>query len=30
MDGMWRVGMNSNVIAWRFLPPAYEAKEEKK
>ena len=27
MDGMWRVGMNSNVIAWRFLPPAYEAKE---
>ena len=24
MDGMWRVGMNSNVIAWRFLPPAYE------
>ena len=29
MDGMWRVGMNSNVIAWRFLPPAYEAKEEK-
>lgn len=29
MDGMWRVGMNSNVIAWRFLPPVYEAKEEK-
>ena len=29
-DGDWRVGMNSNVIAWRFLPPAYEAKEEKK
>ena len=28
-DGDWRVGMNSNVIAWRFLPPAYEAKEEK-
>ena len=27
MGGMWRVGMNSNVIAWRFLPPAYE--EEK-
>ena len=27
MDGMWRVGMNSNVIAWRFLPPVYEAKE---
>ena len=27
MDGMWRVGMNSNVIAWRFLPPAYEPKE---
>lgn len=26
-DGDWRVGMNSNVIAWRFLPPAYEAKE---
>ena len=24
MDGMWRVGMNSNVIAWRMLPPAYE------
>ena len=24
--GMWRVGMNSNVIAWRFLPPAYEDK----
>ena len=24
MGGMWRVGMNSNVIAWRFLPPAYE------
>lgn len=23
-DGLWRVGMNSNVIAWRFLPPAYE------
>ena len=23
MNGMWRVGMNSNVIAWRFLPPAY-------
>ena len=30
MSGLWRVGMNSNVIAWRFLPPAYEAKEEKK
>lgn len=29
MDGMWRVGMNSNVIAWRFLPPVYEEKEEK-
>ena len=28
-DGDWRVGMNSNVIAWRFLPPVYEAKEEK-
>ena len=27
MGGMWRVGMNSNVIAWRFLPPAYEPKE---
>jgi len=27
-DGDWRVGMNSNVIAWRFLPPAY--KEEVK
>jgi hypothetical protein len=26
-DGDWRVGMNSNVIAWRFLPPVYEAKE---
>ena len=26
MDGMWRVGMNSNVIAWRFLPPVYEDK----
>ena len=25
-DGMWRVGMNSNVIAWRLLPPAYEDK----
>ena len=25
-DGMWRVGMNSNVVAWRFLPPAYEDK----
>ena len=25
-DGDWRVGMNSNVIAWRFLPPAYEDK----
>lgn len=24
MGGLWRVGMNSNVIAWRFLPPAYE------
>ncbi len=24
MKGEWRVGMNSNVIAWRFLPPAYE------
>ena len=24
MDGLWRVGMNSNVIAWRILPPAYE------
>lgn len=23
MDGEWRVGMNSNVIAWRILPPAY-------
>ena len=23
-DGMWRVGMNSNVIAWRMLPPVYE------
>ena len=22
-DGDWRVGMNSNVIAWRFLPPVY-------
>ena len=28
MDGLWRVGMNSNVIAWRILPPVYE--EEKK
>ena len=29
MKGMWRVGMNSNVIAWRFLPPAYgEVKNE--
>ena len=27
MKGEWRVGMNSNVIAWRFLPPAYEPKE---
>ena len=26
--GMWRVGMNSNVIAWRFLPPVYEDKKE--
>ena len=26
-DGDWRVGMNSNVIAWRFLPPVYETKE---
>lgn len=25
-DGLWRVGMNSNVVAWRFLPPAYEDK----
>ncbi len=24
MNGMWRCGMNSNVIAWRFLPPVYE------
>ena len=24
MDGMWRVGMNSNVVAWRMLPPAFE------
>ena len=24
--GMWRVGVNSNVIAWRFLPQAYEEK----
>ncbi len=24
MSGLWRVGMNSNVIAWRFLPPEYE------
>ena len=30
LNGEWHVGMNSNVIAWRFLPPAYEAKEEKK
>ena len=30
MDGMWRVGMNSNVIAWRFLPPTYEPKEADK
>ncbi len=30
MGGLWRVGMNSNVIAWRFLPPEYEAKEDKK
>lgn len=28
MDGMWRVGMNSNVIAWRMLPPAYEEKND--
>lgn len=28
MDGLWRVGMNSNVIAWRFLPPVYEEKKE--
>ena len=24
MDGMWRIGMNSNVIAWRMLPPVCE------
>ena len=24
MGGLWRVGMNSNVVAWRLLPPAYE------
>ena len=30
LKGEWHVGMNSNIIAWRFLPPAYEAKEEKK
>ena len=23
LKGEWHVGMNSNVIAWRFLPPAY-------
>ena len=29
MNGMWHVGMNSNVIAWRMLPPVYEeAKHE--
>lgn len=28
-DGLWRVGMNSNVIAWRFLPPAYEKEVDK-
>ena len=29
MDGMWRVGMNSNVIAWRILPPVYEEEKAK-
>ena len=29
MKGEWRVGMNSNVIAWRFLPPAYEKEVDK-
>lgn len=24
MNGEWHVGMNSNVIAWRILPPAYK------
>ncbi len=24
MDEMWHCGMNSNVIAWRILPPVYE------
>ena len=28
MGGEWRVGMNSNVIAWRFLPPEYENVED--
>ena len=28
MDGLWRVGMNSNVIAWRILPPVYEETKE--
>lgn len=28
MGGMWRVGMNSNVIAWRMLPPVYEEKND--
>ena len=27
MDGMWRVGMNSNVVAWRILPPVWEEKK---
>ena len=30
LKGEWHVGMNSNVIAWRFLPPVYEPKEADK
>ena len=30
LKGEWHVGMNSNVIAWRFLPPTYEPKEADK
>lgn len=27
MDGAWRCGMNSNVIAWMPLPAPYESTE---
>ena len=26
--GRWCCGMNSNVVAWRMLPPVYEGKKE--